>query len=104
MKSYRKAVTTINQVILNENIEFNYRCELLELKKEMLYGKVDHSKGLKDLPFYSFYKKYSSEISCWLNEPEEEIKDRIRTRSFSEIENKLIITNILIKESGDEYE
>lgn len=102
MKTYINIIQELNPIILNENLSESSLYTLLKLKKELLYGEINSSKGIKDLPIYCFYNKYVADISRWLDEPEEEIKLRIKNKSFNEIENKLIITNILIKENEDE--
>lgn len=95
-----KTIKAIDQIILNENLDKNDLCTLLEVKQELLYNDSS-SRGLNDLPIYCFYNKYITDISRWINQPVEEIKLKIENKNFSELENKLIIINILLKESED---
>lgn len=97
MSNPKAKITFLNQLILNNELNYEDKCGLLTLIKDIQFGTINYSNGLKSTQLYSFYNQYISDICFWLSEPLDSIHAKIKDGKFTELENKLILTNILIK-------
>lgn len=96
MKKSKSAVKEINKIISSDNLPTLLKTQLLDIKKYIEFGELNFTEGLNNSMLMSFYIDYVEDISKWLNVPQSVIRLRILNNKLTEVENKLIITNILL--------
>lgn len=107
MHKHVKMVKKLDYLLLNNNLDNDTPLTMLEVKKRIFFGKIDFTNGLTNSMLPAFYSRHVINISRWLNMPVDAVTKKINENDFTEVEHKLIITNIFIlsakeKEDVDE--
>lgn len=96
MKPHTEIKKKIQRIINNSEIDRKDCLFLLEIMKLLDYGDLNYSNSINsELTF--LYNSFIKDISIWLKIPENVVLNKIKNQSFNELENKFIITNILMK-------
>lgn len=97
MKKSLNVAKEINLILANEDLDIDSRAQLIQVRKVIEYGETNFSDGLKNSKLNTFYANHIEKISKWLHQPVELIEKRISEDGLTEIESKLVLTNILIE-------
>lgn len=87
----------IDQLILNEDLMSDYNCNLLDTKLSITKMKDE----IERMQITYLYEDYINDICVWLKKPAEVIQRKIKNKEFTDVENCLIITNILLKHKNN---
>lgn len=104
MKKSKVAVKEINKILVNDEISLDTKAQLLEIKKSIEFGETNFTNGLQETKLLVFYRNYIDKIAIWLHLPPIIVKKKLSNKDFTEVENKLILTNMLLEmnESDDD--
>lgn len=95
MNHSKKTINEIDHIIQKENLDSASKLILLEIKKDIQYGKINLTNSLKSKEIYNELKSYVSNICIWLNLSENDVINKINKNSFNEAELIIILENIL---------
>ena len=96
MKPHTEIKKKIQRVINNAEMDRQNCLLLIEISKLVDYGDINYSNSINSEITFLYYE-FIEDISVWLRIPKNVVLNKIKDQSFNELENKFIITNILMK-------
>lgn len=97
----------LEQILYDGELTTDEKTLLLTIKRVFENNMKIQTKIFTDAQFIVFFQQYRKQISRWIGQPVGIVEEKIQSKSFSEVEISLIITNLfllLLRDKSDTNE